>query len=111
MKKLGSRLYDMPYPGCEDKPLWTDEYWECWIKTSSFTVGHTAGTCKMGTDAKAVVTPELKFIGIEKLRVADTSIMPELTSGNTNAPTVIIIKLFLNNFTTNHCNVLFELIR
>ncbi|EFX69856.1 hypothetical protein DAPPUDRAFT_257960 [Daphnia pulex] len=44
-QKMGSRLYDMPYPGCEDKPLWTDEYWACWIKSSSFTLAHTVGTC------------------------------------------------------------------
>ena len=41
LKAMGSRLYDMPYPGCEDKTLWTDEYWECWIKSSSFTLAHT----------------------------------------------------------------------
>jgi glucose dehydrogenase (acceptor) len=41
------------------------------------------------TDEKAVVDPELKFIGIKNLRVADTSVMPAVPSGNTNAPTVI----------------------
>jgi glucose dehydrogenase (acceptor) len=89
LKAMGSRLYDKPYPGCEDKPLWTDEYWECWIKRSSFTLGHAASSCKMGTSPDAVVSPELKLIGINKLRVADASVMPQLTSGNTNVPTVI----------------------
>ncbi|XP_046455617.1 glucose dehydrogenase [FAD, quinone]-like [Daphnia pulex] len=91
-QKMGSRLYDMPYPGCEDKKLWTDEYWACWIKSSSFTLAHTAGTCRMGaaTDKEAVVDPELKFIGIKNLRVADTSIMPQVPSGNSNAATIMV---------------------
>ena len=50
-QKMGSRFYyDKPFPGCEDKPLWTDEYWGCWIRTSSFTLAHTVGTCKMVPD-------------------------------------------------------------
>ena len=43
------------------------------------------------SDPTSVVDPELKFIGIDKLRVADSSIMPQLPSGNTNAPTVLLI--------------------
>jgi glucose dehydrogenase (acceptor) len=99
-QKMGSRLYDMPYPGCEDKPLWTDEYWACWIKSSSFTLAHTVGTCRMGaaTDEKAVVDPELKFIGIKNLRVADTSVMPAVPSGNSNAATVINLLVRNSNF-------------
>ncbi|MBV9551342.1 MAG: GMC family oxidoreductase N-terminal domain-containing protein, partial [Alphaproteobacteria bacterium] len=68
----------------------TDDQILEWVKEVAETTYHPVGTCKMGLDAMAVVDPELRVHGIGGLRVADASIMPTLTSGNTNAPSIMI---------------------
>ncbi|MBX2913626.1 MAG: GMC family oxidoreductase N-terminal domain-containing protein, partial [Cyclobacteriaceae bacterium] len=60
------------------------------IQRSAECVYHPVGTCKMGMDEMAVVNDQLQVYGIGKLRVVDASVMPTLTSGNTNAPTIMI---------------------
>jgi choline dehydrogenase len=60
------------------------------VRNSAMPYFHPVGTCAMGTDDAAVVDPELRVHGLSGLRVADASIMPSITSGNTNAPTVMI---------------------
>jgi choline dehydrogenase len=70
--------------------LQSDEELIEWVRNNAETTYHPVGTCKMGSDPMAVVDRELRVHGIEGLCVADASIMPTLTSGNTNAPAIMI---------------------
>lgn len=84
-----------PYSGVELKPgpsVKTDAEIDTWVRANVGSSKHPVSTCRMGpvTDSMAVVDPELRVIGIERLRVVDASVMPDLVSGNTNAPTIMI---------------------
>jgi choline dehydrogenase-like flavoprotein len=68
----------------------TDEDYFNFICQHSKTSHHCAGTCRMGSDADAVLDPRLRFRGIAGLRVADASVMPRVNSSNTNAPSIMI---------------------
>jgi choline dehydrogenase len=68
----------------------TDDEILDWVRNAAETTYHPVGTCKMGSDPAAVVDSQLRVHGITGLRIADASIMPTLTSGNTNAPSIMI---------------------
>lgn len=91
------RVYDAPamakYVVNETTPgraLRSDDELVDFIRDNGITLYHPVGTCKMGTDPMAVVDPRLRVHGIDGLRVVDASIMPAVTTGNTNAPTIMI---------------------
>lgn len=67
-----------------------DDAIEAHVRHFAKTVYHPSGTCRMGSDADAVVDTRLRVNGVRNLRVCDASVMPTLISGNTNAPTIMI---------------------
>ncbi|WP_136717604.1 GMC family oxidoreductase [Halorientalis salina] len=71
----------------------TDAEIEAHVRETAHTVYHPVGTCKMGDDEMAVVDDDLRVHGIDGLRVADASVMPTISSGNTNAPTYMIAEM------------------
>jgi choline dehydrogenase len=68
----------------------TDAVLQRYVRERATTTWHVSGTCRMGTDAKAVVSADLKVKGIAQLRVVDASVMPKVVSGNTNAAVIMI---------------------
>jgi choline dehydrogenase len=74
-----------PGPGVGDR-----EAIESWIRATAQHTYHPACTCRIGPPGEGVVAPDLRVHGVEGLRVADASVMPRITSGNTHAPTTMI---------------------
>jgi choline dehydrogenase len=82
-----------PYRGIELQPgpqVQTDAQIDEFLRRALESAYHPCGTCRMGVDDKAVVDPQCRVRGIEALRVVDSSIMPQVTTGNLNAPTIML---------------------
>jgi len=81
------------YVAAEEFPgprVQSDEDWLAFCREAGDTVFHPTSTCRMGTDARAVVDPQLRVHGIERLRVVDASVMPAVPSGNINAAVIAV---------------------
>ncbi|KAF2881940.1 hypothetical protein ILUMI_24237 [Ignelater luminosus] len=87
-----AKIVEYTLPNCKEYDFDTDEFWRCAIRNIGSHLYHQVGTCKMGPegDPSAVVDPRLRVHGIKGVRVIDGSIMPRITSGNTNAPIMMI---------------------
>ncbi|XP_076681510.1 glucose dehydrogenase [FAD, quinone] [Andrena cerasifolii] len=90
-KRYNATLLPVAFPGCKRASFGSDPYWSCVARHVSTTLGHFAGTCKMGTRKNSgVVDHRLRVHGINGLRVVDASIIPTLIAGHTNAPVYMI---------------------
>lgn len=81
----------MNWPACNEFEIDSNDYWECVCINMVYTVYHPVGTANMGPDpATSVVDGRLRVHKMKNLRVIDASVMPTLTSGNTQAPTYMV---------------------
>lgn len=91
-KKYGVTPSPIPLLQCVEYELYSDDYLKCLIKYGSVSVYHPVATTKMGPpeDPEAVVNPELKVYGVDRLRVVDSGIIPSPVACHTNAPSIMI---------------------
>ncbi|CAH1716927.1 unnamed protein product [Aphis gossypii] len=85
-KGIAGKLSPKPYPKCENLPFKSDDYWACLSKHQTNTWHHQCSTCRMGD----VVNNKLQVIGIQGLRVVDSSVFPHIPHGHTYAPTLMV---------------------
>ncbi|XP_075156653.1 glucose dehydrogenase [FAD, quinone]-like [Haematobia irritans] len=93
MREINARILDRKIPQCRKYGEVTSRsYLECYARHLTLTIYHQVGTAKMGapTDRQAVVDPRLRVYGIDKLRVVDASIMPNIIAGHPNGPIFMI---------------------
>ena len=78
--------------GCEHTHIYSASYWRCLAAQLTHELAHDVATCPMGPpdDPRAVTDPELRVYGVPNLRVVDLSVMPEVISGNTATPAMMI---------------------
>lgn len=90
MTSIGAEVYKGEHPNCSFVP-WTKEYIKCFLQYSGFPSMHVCCTAAMGNHSRAVVDSRLRVLkGVQGVRVADASVMPHITSGNTHAPVMMI---------------------
>lgn len=97
MKKLSAHINPITFPGCEEYEIYSDAYWECYVRHLTLSSYHPVGTCSMGTSpSNSVVDTSFKVFGVDRLFVADASVLPTLPSGNINAAVAMMASLFFD---------------
>ena len=92
MKRLGVKIDQSKVSFCSQHDFRSDSFWGCYLRHVTVHGYHLTGTCKIGAenDSATVVDPNLRVNGIHGLRVVDGSVLPNVTTGNTNTPIVMI---------------------
>lgn len=91
-QRMGARINDTPLPDCKRHAFGSESYWRCFIRHMVRNNCHISSSAKMGpeSDPQAVLDPELRVYGINKLRVADSSITPTQIAGHSQAVTYLL---------------------
>lgn len=92
MKQLGANTDNMNLSFCSHRETYSDAYWKCVVRHLAVTMYHHCCTCKMGAadDKRSVLDTGMKVKGVKGLRVVDASSLPDVTSGNINAPVIML---------------------
>ncbi|XP_046959743.1 ecdysone oxidase-like [Vanessa cardui] len=99
-KDVNAEFVDLELEQCEGLKFGSREYWRCYAECTMSTMFHYSGTCAMGP----VVDSQLRVLHVRRLRVADASVMPAITSGNTNVPVIMIAEKLSHMIKQLHAN-------
>ncbi|KAJ0175835.1 hypothetical protein K1T71_008994 [Dendrolimus kikuchii] len=106
-KSIKAKVVDLKIKQCDDWKFGTDKYWTCYVLNLATTQYHPVGTCAMGPDG--VLDARLRVRGLTNIRVVDASVIPKITSGNTNAPVIMIAEkasdMIKEDNINNYCQV------
>ncbi|XP_075973734.1 glucose dehydrogenase [FAD, quinone]-like [Anticarsia gemmatalis] len=107
IQNIGGFINPIHYPGCEQFEIFTDSYFDCYIKHLTLTSYHPIGTCSMGlpTSKNSVVDTSFRVLGVNRLYVADASVLPTMPSGNINAAVAMMASVFFETSIKNNVPV------
>ncbi|XP_023945873.2 ecdysone oxidase-like [Bicyclus anynana] len=97
-RSVNAEVVELDLPGCKSHEFGSRAYWKCYLRYMNGGMFHDVGTCSMG----AVLDSELRVLGVRRLRVADTSALPSLPSGNTNAAAVLVAERLADLLKRDH---------
>jgi choline dehydrogenase-like flavoprotein len=91
-RNLGTKFTSKCFPGCEGTVFRSADYWACYVRHFTFTLGDAVGTASMGFPGSpfGVTDSELRVMGVNNLRVVDASVMPTIVGANAQAATIMI---------------------